>query len=82
MNDAGGPINHAAIGARVVAAVGVAGARDLLDVLTRTEADRAALIGRLHLRDDAAWLAELLVDLEVDEPARLHLTEALRRVGT
>jgi hypothetical protein len=27
-------------------------------VLTRTEADRAALIGRLHRRDEAAWLID------------------------
>lgn len=42
------------------------------------EADRAALIGRLSLRADAEWLAELLIDLEEDEPARLHLVAALR----
>jgi hypothetical protein len=67
------------VGARIVAAVGGTGARELLDVLTRSEADRAALIGRLSLRADAEWLAELLTDLEVDEVARLHLVEALRR---
>jgi hypothetical protein len=41
----------------------------------------AALIGRLHDRDDAAWLAELLIDLEDDagEIVRLRLIEALRR---
>jgi hypothetical protein len=44
------------ISARVVAAVGEACARELLDVLTRSEADRAALIGRLSLRADAEWL--------------------------
>jgi hypothetical protein len=48
-------------------------------VLTRSEADRAALIGRLSLRADAEWLAELLIDLEEDEPARLHLVEALNQ---
>jgi hypothetical protein len=39
------------------------------------------LIGRLSLRDDAAWLAELLMDLEDDvgEIARLRLIEELRR---
>ena len=41
------------IGARIVAAAGEAGARELLDVLTRPDADRAALIGRLHQRADA-----------------------------
>jgi hypothetical protein len=68
------------VGSRVVAAVGEAGAGELLDVLTRTEADRAALIGRLSLRADGDWLAELLIDLEEDEIARLHMIEALRRV--
>ena len=38
------------------------------------------MIGRLAQRNDAAWLAELLTDLEVDEVARLHMTEALRRM--
>jgi hypothetical protein len=47
-------------------------------VLTRPDADRAALIGRLSLRADGEWLAELLIDLEEDEPARLHLVAALR----
>lgn len=35
----------------------------LLPELTRSEADRAALIGRPVLRADGAWLAELLTDL-------------------
>jgi hypothetical protein len=75
-------VDHDEIAARVVSAVGEAGARELLGVPTRPEADRAALIGRLAQRDDAAWLAEVLIDLEEDEPARLHLIEALRRVAT
>lgn len=66
------------IARRVVAAVGEAGARELLDVLTRSDEDRAALIGRLSLRADGEWLAELLIDLEEDEPARLQLVAALR----
>ncbi|MDP9329999.1 MAG: hypothetical protein M3P11_05075 [Actinomycetota bacterium] len=49
--------------------------RELLDALTRSEADRAALIGRLYQRDDARWLAELLTDLEADELARLQLVK-------
>jgi hypothetical protein len=52
------------IGERVVAALGEAAASELLDVLGRSDADRAALIGRLHSRDDARWLAQLLIDLE------------------
>src|SRR5437867_3858273 len=47
-----------------------AGARELLGVLTRPDADRAALIGRLYERD-ARWIADVLTDLEVDEIARL-----------
>jgi hypothetical protein len=47
------------IGARVIAALGEPAARELLDVLERPDADRAALIGRLYARDDARWLAEL-----------------------
>jgi hypothetical protein len=35
------------VGDLIVTAVGEAGARELLDVLTRSEADRAALIGRV-----------------------------------
>jgi hypothetical protein len=72
-------IDYEDIRARVAGAVGEGGARELLDVLTRSEADRAALIGRLSLRADAGWLAELLIDLEEDGPARLHLIEALRQ---
>jgi hypothetical protein len=29
---------------------------------------------------DAEWLAELLIDLEEDDPARLHLIDALRQI--
>jgi hypothetical protein len=47
-----------------------------LDILRRSDADRAALIGRLHRRQEAEWLAELLIDLEEDEPARLRLVGA------
>ena len=69
------------IGRSVVAALGEPAARELLEILDRSDADRAALIERLQLRDDARWLAELLIDLEDDvgEIARLRLAEALRR---
>jgi hypothetical protein len=74
-------VDQDAIGRRLLATVGEAGARELLDVLTRPDADRTALIGRLSQRADAEWLAELLIDLEEDEPgAGCTLTEALRRV--
>jgi hypothetical protein len=66
------------IGLDIIEAVGREGAAELLDGITRPEADRAALIGRLSLRDDARWLAEVLIDLETDEPARLQMAEALR----
>ncbi len=68
------------ISARIVGAIGEAGARELLDVLMRSEVDRAALIGRLYLRADGGWLAEVLTDLEEDEPARLYLVDALRKL--
>jgi hypothetical protein len=71
-------VDHDEIAARVGGAVGEAGAREFLDVLTRPEADRAALIGRLAQRDDGEWLAKLLTDLEVDEVARWQATDALR----
>ena len=73
-------LDHDDIGARIVAAVGEAGTREFLDALTRPEVDRAALIGRLAVRDDGEWLAEVLIDLEEDEPTRLHMVGALRRV--
>jgi hypothetical protein len=44
----------------------------------RSEDRRAELIGRLSLREGASWLAGLLIELEVDEVARLQLTEAIR----
>ena len=72
------------IGHRVVTALGEPAARELLEVLERSDADRAVLIGRLFIRDDAAWLAELLMDLEDDvgEIARLRLVAELRaRLG-
>ncbi|MDP9330002.1 MAG: hypothetical protein M3P11_05090 [Actinomycetota bacterium] len=49
-----------------LAALGEPAARELLDVLTRSDVDRAALIGRLHQRVDARWLAEVLMELESD----------------
>jgi hypothetical protein len=60
-------------GRPVVDALGEPAARELLDVITRPDADRAALIGRLYARDDARWLAELLMDLQGEdgEPTRL-----------
>lgn len=63
----------------MVDALGEPVARELLDAITRSDADRAALIGRLYARADGEWL---LMDLEGEEGerARLHLADALRRV--
>jgi hypothetical protein len=51
------------------------------DVLTRSEADCAELIGRLSQREDAAWLADILIEIESDpdDITRLRISEALRR---
>lgn len=70
------------VGDRVVAGLGEPAAREFLEVLERSDADRAALISRLHARDDARWLAELLMDLEDDvgEIARLRLVDELRQI--
>ena len=46
------------IGDQIIEAVGRGGAAELLDAITRSDADRAALIGRLSVRDDGTWLAE------------------------
>ena len=75
---------HANIGPRIVAAIGEAGARELLDVLTRPDDERAAMIGRLHQRDNARWLAELLIEIESDpdDITRLQLIDALRAAPT
>ena len=45
---------------------------ELLDAITRRDADRAAPTGRVYPRADTTWLAELLMDLEGEdgEPAR------------
>jgi hypothetical protein len=60
--------------------LGEPAARVLLRVLRNSDADRATLIGRLYAREDARWLAELLMDLEGEdgEPARLQLVDSLR----
>ena len=48
-------------------------------MLTRSEEDRAALIGRLSQRDDTTWLAELLLEIETDpdDITRLRLIDGL-----
>jgi hypothetical protein len=68
------------LGERIVGILGEGASRDLLDAITRSEEDRAALIGRMYVRDDATWLALLLTDIETDEMLRLQMAEALRLV--
>ena len=53
-------MNGADLGSRVISILGEPAALELLDVLGRSDEDRAALIGRRYLRDDAKWLAECL----------------------
>jgi hypothetical protein len=50
-------------------------------VLTRSDSDRAALIGRLSRRDDMVWLADLLIEVESDPDGitRMEIADALRR---
>ena len=73
---------NAPLGRRVGESLGLGAARELFDVQTRSEEDRAALIGRLVQRDDAAWLAELLIETDPDPDGitRLRLIDGLERV--
>jgi len=69
-----------------VAVLGEPAARELLDAITRSDADRAALIGRLYTRSDTEWLAELLMDLEGKRASQRGSTslsgfERRRRLG-
>lgn len=72
------------IGERVVAILGDPAARELLDVLTCSEEERARLIGRLSARDDMTDLAEALIEVESDpdDLTRLRLIDAFERVLT
>jgi hypothetical protein len=74
------PLVHALepIGDEIIDAVGVDAAVQILEAITRPEADRVTLTRRLKIRADAQWLADLLVELEVDEPVRVLVAEALR----
>jgi hypothetical protein len=64
---------------RFAEAIGADGRTRLLRILEAPEEDRAAVIGRLHLRDDGALLEELLIELEEKEWARQAAIEELRR---
>jgi hypothetical protein len=64
---------------RFAEAIGPDGRTRLLRILEASDEDRAAAIGRLHLRDDGALLEELLIELEEKEWARQAVIEELRR---
>ena len=70
------------LGDSIVAVLGRPASAELLEVLTRSEDERASVIGRLAARDDAAWLADLLAEIESDpdDITRLRLIHALREV--
>ncbi len=72
------------LGRRIVGVLGIRGGHELLDVLTRSPENKAALIGRLYSRGDATWLAEVLTEIESDpdDLARIQLIEAIRRVAS
>jgi hypothetical protein len=70
------------LGEDIVTAIGPAASAELLEMLSRSEEERAAVIGGLALRDDASWLADLLVEIESDpdDITRLRLIHALREM--
>jgi hypothetical protein len=74
-------MNEPEFGERVVAILGEPAAREFLDVLTRPEAARAEVIGRLYSRADTTELAEALIELESDpdDLSRLRLIDELER---
>lgn len=53
------------LGQRTVGILGEGASRELLGAIARPEDGRAALIGRLYVRNDATWLAELFIELEI-----------------
>lgn len=53
--------------------------RDLLRDLTAPSIIRADAIRQFRERPDGRRMAEVLMDLESDEPLRLHVVDALRR---
>jgi hypothetical protein len=59
------------LGARIVAAIGEPAARELLNALTRVDADRVVLIDQV---------TELLVETETGEMTQAQIVEGLRRV--
>ena len=65
---------------RLLELLGERGCVELLAVLELDERERAALIGRLYASERGRVLAELLVNVEVDDLVRLRLITALREV--
>jgi hypothetical protein len=66
---------------RLLDLLGVHACSELLEVLERSEDDRASLIGRLGQRPGAGQLADLLIEIEADSDGitRLRTIDALRR---
>jgi len=66
---------------RLVELLGLGACRELLDILQRRSNERASLIGRLHQREDASGLTELLIEIESDpdDITRLRVMDALQR---
>ena len=70
------------LGKQIVAILGEEGARELMDVLDRSEEERAHLIGRLLAREDTTTLGEALLEVESDpdDIRRMRLIDALEQV--
>lgn len=64
----------------MVQLLGVPAAQAFLDALTRSDEDRADLVRRLYAREDARWLAEVLIEIEEDpdDLTRIRLIADLR----
>ena len=67
-------------GQRIVQLLGLPAAQAFLDVLTRSDEDRADVVRRLFAREDARWLAEVLMDIEEepDDLTRMRLIAELQ----
>jgi hypothetical protein len=72
-----GDLNRRAI--RHVSRLSVEERQDLLRDLTAPSIIRADAIRQFRERPDGQKMAEVLKDLESDEPLRLHVVDALRR---
>lgn len=68
-----------ALGTRILSLLGSDAAGELLGALGGSPAERASMIEALAGRKDAAWLVDLIVDLELEPPARSRVADGLRR---